>query len=282
MKKSLGYLLVSAAVVAWLPSSGSACSCAGPLTVCEAYDAATAVFTGVVSLISDTSIKLEAGSQSLTYAGKLVRFSVEHVYKGQESAELSVETGSGGGDCGYHFEAGIRYLVYAYAATQGRLGTGICTRTNLFADASEDLDYVLGRPESKTTTRISGVVVQYTSETAKNGYQLERPISGTKVTITGKNRSFESVTSQDGSYRVIGLPPGEYRVKADLPGNLALIDETGKDYVEATIPSGGCAIANIVAEPDGRIGGKVLDGDGHPVAGVFVDLVAADTRDADG
>ena len=52
-------------------------------------------------------------------------FTVERALRGLEGASAGVTTGTGGGDCGYAFKAGERYLVYAYKAQDGQLHAGI-------------------------------------------------------------------------------------------------------------------------------------------------------------
>jgi hypothetical protein len=60
--------------------------------------------------------------------GVLVRFRVESVWKGKAFQEVTIFTGQGGGDCGYRFEVGESYLVYAYGSNEN-LSTNICQRT---------------------------------------------------------------------------------------------------------------------------------------------------------
>jgi hypothetical protein len=59
-----------------------------------------------------------------------------------------VVTGRGGGDCGYRFEVGARYLVFAYG-DDAKLETNICQRTKELAQAAEDLK-LLGKGKSPT------------------------------------------------------------------------------------------------------------------------------------
>lgn len=66
---------------------------------------------------------------------------VGEVWKGVPGGTVALMTGAGGGDCGYDFREGERYIVYAHASPYGEptLGTSICTRTRLLADAGADL-----------------------------------------------------------------------------------------------------------------------------------------------
>ena len=55
-----------------------------------------------------------------------------------------LRTGEGGGDCGYHFRIGERYLVYALGPVEA-LETSICSRTRRARQARADLA-ALGPP----------------------------------------------------------------------------------------------------------------------------------------
>src|SRR5690348_8564388 len=114
MMKYLGWLLPAVLLIPWLASRANACSCVRGVTVCQAYAEASAVFIGIVSEISPT--QRSRPDKSDVYFGKLARISVVEIFKGVSSPEITVVTGNGGGDCGYPFERGKRYLVYGYTA----------------------------------------------------------------------------------------------------------------------------------------------------------------------
>lgn len=63
--------------------------------------------------------------------------------------EVVLLTGSGRGDCGYLFEVGQNYLVYAYGPDVDHLGTNICQRTAPLSAGGGDLK-ILGRPCAET------------------------------------------------------------------------------------------------------------------------------------
>jgi hypothetical protein len=58
---------------------------------------------------------------------RVVRLSVGDVLAGVDGSQKEIEilTGYGGGDCGYQFQVGTEYVVYAYKNSAGRLETGI-------------------------------------------------------------------------------------------------------------------------------------------------------------
>ena len=105
----------------------AACSCNLPFpkptlnqAVRRAYKDYNAIFSGeALEIIKNPN------SYFLT-----VKFRVDKSWKGKNSSILLVNTGRGGGDCGYRFEIGKKYLVYAYGS-DAELGVTICSRTDL-------------------------------------------------------------------------------------------------------------------------------------------------------
>jgi hypothetical protein len=132
--------LLAVVVISLATRAGLACECRGPRTgatlkqvVIEARNKSKAVFSGTV-----VAITKKPGDFYVA-----VRFKIEESWKGTLSKEATVFTGQGGGDCGYKFEVGQRYLVYAYRYKDADLGTNICQRTASLIEAAEDLK-VLG------------------------------------------------------------------------------------------------------------------------------------------
>ena len=137
------------------PSSVSACSCIQPGSPIEVFRGSGAVFIGKVTSISPNSslaISLlvrmfDAINLHPTYLyterfwGYDVTFAVHKSWKNVSTTSVTVHTGSGGGDCGYPFNQGDDYLVYAYE-WKDSLGTGSCSRTTEISGATEDLSYL--------------------------------------------------------------------------------------------------------------------------------------------
>ena len=137
MKRLLTLTIAIAALVSFSWNEARACTCDLPLSnlslkqqVLRAQKDSRAVFVGKVVAVVQ---KPEAYEVS-------VKFLVEKVWKGKVSRHVNIFTGRGGGDCGYHFEAGESYLVYAYGSTEG-LSTNICQRTAPRA-GSADMKYL--------------------------------------------------------------------------------------------------------------------------------------------
>ncbi len=111
------------------PNAVFACSCVADISQKDSFNQAKAVFSGKVLSIQDKG-RISAAIQ------------VEETWKGATAGVVTVATGRDDGDCGFDFQTGEKYLVYAYDASrdyQAGLGTNICQRTKLLAQADEDL-----------------------------------------------------------------------------------------------------------------------------------------------
>lgn len=115
---------------------GAVCSCAGPVSPREQFERSDAVFRGVVVNVS-TRRERYGPDQWLLRRRVVVR--VTERWKGAETATVVVRTGMYDADCGYPFERGREYLIYARAFRDSQLATGICTRTSRVEQAEEDL-----------------------------------------------------------------------------------------------------------------------------------------------
>lgn len=140
MKRTIHLILLSSLFLSFMtifiPSSAYACSCAQPLSVEEELSRSTEVFAGRVLKVKEQ----RSMDGSMT---KAALFEVIEIWKGGSESQIIIHTGSGGGDCGVHFEEGEEYLVYAYPSTmygdKETLITIICDRTKELVQAQEDL-----------------------------------------------------------------------------------------------------------------------------------------------
>lgn len=139
MRWKISMILFVSLIVSIMASFNSstvhACSCAQPLTVEEELNRSEAIFAGRVLEVREHN--------SNGYRTKSALFDVSQIWKGGPESQIIIYTGSGGGDCGYHFEKGKEYLVYAKQSTmygnKDQLVTIMCDRTNILAQAQDDL-----------------------------------------------------------------------------------------------------------------------------------------------
>ena len=83
-----------------------------------------------------------------------VKFKVEKIWNDKEfQRELVITTGRDDGFCGYAFEKGKRYLVYAFE-NNNELSTNICTRTSA-AEQNKDIAFLnrMKKPKIKSSPK---------------------------------------------------------------------------------------------------------------------------------
>jgi hypothetical protein len=103
-----------------LRAPAMACSCIPQPSPCEAFSQTPAVFVGRVTGIKEEKTEFTRfGVKETIRTGLIAHFIVEEAFKGISQAEVEVVTGGGGGDCGYPFQDGQQYLVYAWPNKSG-------------------------------------------------------------------------------------------------------------------------------------------------------------------
>jgi hypothetical protein len=127
-------ILMGLSLLVLLPDCASACSCAlldSKKQVEWALSHPGAVFSGeVVKIDRPSSIKSSSAPETVT-------FRVSESWKGPEKASLEVRTPVSGMSCGYPFEEGQDYLVYAYGKQD--LKVDLCSGTKSLSKAGAEL-----------------------------------------------------------------------------------------------------------------------------------------------
>jgi len=125
-----------------------ACSCAMPPPPGEALAQAAAVFAGTVTAI-DIPVSPDGSVGSADPV--TVTLDVSRTWKGPTHAWLQVTTVRSDASCGYPFERGQAYLVYA-GGDDTLLAVSTCGRTRMLTNAGEDLAALgEGQPPTQTT-----------------------------------------------------------------------------------------------------------------------------------
>ena len=245
----------------------SACSCAASGPPCQGYFQVDAVFAGTVTAISEVN---DHGDDPL-FERRVVRLATQRAFRGVEGPTVDVFTGTGGGDCGYAFKTGEQYLVYAFRR-QGRLTTGICSRTRPLAEAGEDLKFIQGLAAAPAGARVSGTITHWENDFATREPRRYPPVADVHVQLRGTGVTREARTDENGHYEMTGVRPGKYEVVVFPPPAFS------SKYLrsEIDIPDArGCAIADFGVHYDGRVTGVLRAPSGQPIGGVTVQLMAA-------
>jgi hypothetical protein len=141
IERRLAALVVCAAAMTACAAAAEACSCQMPPAPAEALGQADAVFLGQVQETAVEPADDAHGERSL------VTLSILRSWKGVDEPFVTVYTAHSEAACGYPFELGRRYLVYAAQSAPDALTTSLCTRTRAEAAAQSDLaELGPGRP----------------------------------------------------------------------------------------------------------------------------------------
>lgn len=236
MRKQFHALLPLFLAWALLPLRSMACDCSYAGAPCKAFADTPTVFAGRVVKISTIRLKAPSGDD---FEDRLVSFNVERSYRGWEAGTAEVLAGWNT-DCGYRFQEGVRYLVYAYPhSSTGKLATSICTRTRPMSDASEDLEYLTKKDDPAHGAGIEGIIEELDSKNGAAAGGLER----IPVVITGPSGRQTIVSQKDGRFRLWGLSPGRYRVARIFPESFWPVEQT------VSLKGNACAELGFLATP---------------------------------
>ena len=251
------------------------CSCIGPTPVCSVFWTTPLVFVGHViaqQLIYDQppEERIVNGKHiRLIGPGRYeVHLSVVESLKGIAGQEIIVRTQSQSSACGFEFEDGSEYLVFAYSK-KGEWWTDHCTRTHKIESVNDDADvqWIHGVAKAPQGGTIFGTIQSF-SPADRDVF----PLSNIKVDVNGPI-SKAIITDTSGHFRMTALPPGTYTVSAVAPSGYTAFSPT-----KVSVNDRGCAEASFSTRLDGHIGGRVYFSNGAPAAGL---VMTAENIDAE-
>jgi hypothetical protein len=207
------------------------CTCAAPTTQVKttsgfaAQNRADAIFEGKVErvelgwklkevqigdVIPTVATDLDRDSPVL-----LVSLEVLHSYRGDQQKATRLSTGLGGGDCGFDFEVGKRYRVYAFKDEAGELSTNICSGTILLEKSGRNsadphgkhVAPVANKGVTTATNKLCGRVVP----TDANG-SIDSQILLVRLGRKSPVPDNEAGADRDGPFCLTDLNPGKYHL----------------------------------------------------------------------
>lgn len=146
-------LVLGIVALAFAPGAARACTCVGPMSFEQAWSESEAIFVGVV-----TSIDLIG--EDPHWPQLRVHFAVSASWRGVTGPTALIATANGGAACGYDFEIGREYLVYADAwpsVEPGTFATHLCHRTHPTYENDPDI-VALGDPPVPSVPATWGAV----------------------------------------------------------------------------------------------------------------------------
>ena len=228
----------------------SMCTCVSPKRpTCEVWWQTSAIFTGRVTKID---LVTEEADDGQTHVKRLVRLRVQERWRGlQGKRDVTIATGAGGGDCGFQFDQGQTYLIYANQSVQtGRYETGICSRTSLVAEAAADLAYLSGIATADKTVSLYGVVyrerqIRMAGQDPDRHLDPGGPLADVEISLTDPAGEVRTILSDaDGWYEIDDLTTGRYEMT--LAGEN--IDETARWRLRIPVAPA-CIWRNIIVRP---------------------------------
>lgn len=276
MRKIICIAGVALFVMVFSVANAFGCGCGGGGAPCYDYGRSAAVFIGTVIALRTEERRPDRKAEEDFYAPRIFKFSVEQTFLGPPTREIEVSTGMGGGDCGYDFKLGSRYVVYAADYSRNnRLTTGTCSRTRPFEDASEDLEFFRGLGSRSPGVTINGEVKRARQNVATGNPSDIRPLANIGLVVERGDERREIHTDEEGRFRLNGLSPGKIKVTLLLPDELF----THKPEQTINVSDRGCAVVNYQVVDNGRLSGRVLGPEGQPVRGLLLALMEADHTD---
>jgi hypothetical protein len=229
-----------------LPTAVFPCTCVGPYQAKTMREVAEWYTTQAgVSLIFEGKVvkqELHGGSagapstaMSMTGNGQFrtVSFAVGRVFRGKAQDHVAILTGLGGGDCGYYFQTGQTYLVYASMAPAGTWFASICSGTNAIEDAGTAMRFLAGeKPTAEDLLSPQEYSKQYSEKVlpTRTGSVCGRilkpdgtPLKGAGVELWElreddlPSRSAEdpNTSTDDGHFCIEHADPGHYLLTAE-------------------------------------------------------------------
>jgi len=262
-------LTLAMGLMAATPASGVACSCeiAGP--PCEAAWKSDAVFAGTVRSV----VEIDHDAYERPYGSRLVTVDVERAFANAATGPLELITGRGGGDCGYQFAVGQRYLIYATKTPTGHWHASTCSRTRPIEKAQEDLQYLSTVPLVGLGARVFGRIHHWQRDPFEEQTVDYGPLEGLVVTVSGAGFSRDAVTDRHGRYEITGLPLGVLTLTVAAPHGFdshGLQSELNLGDLRA------CDERNFELRYVASASGSVVDAAGRALAGIRVEAVAAE------
>lgn len=270
-------VVVAALMLVQLVGDAFACSCVSSGPPCQAAFTADVAFVGTVrSIKSIEPIPPNPGQVSMIR--KSVIFDSVEGLLNIAGRTLEVGTGAGGGDCGYRFTVGQRYLVYAWKSDSGALTTGICSRTALFEKAREDIDYLRSMPATGSGGRVFGLISEWRRQPGEYGAINGGPLAGMHVIVQGANFQRDVLSDANGRFEVTGLPIGRTSVEVVAPFGYDTRHLTREIEISDLRA---CSEVEFRLALRATASGLVVDDSGRPVVGVRIDAVPAELAGSD-
>jgi hypothetical protein len=159
--------------------------------------------------------------------GRVVRFRVDTLFAAggddddsddDDKTPQTIDVTTPIGDCGYDFQQGESYLVYAVRDEDTELlETGACTPTRRLSDAGSDLPLLhFYKADKKASGHLEGVVgynSQFRAQPSDAAGKTGHPITNAVVGIRSSDFVRYAISNSQGKFVFDGLRPGDYTME---------------------------------------------------------------------
>jgi hypothetical protein len=192
-------------------SEATACSCSpeAEAPACMLISRSEVVFLGE---------SLELVGDPRYMRGKMYRFRVERIYKGLDPGIREVMVNPGAfTTCETSYTPGVRYLMFASASgNPAQLAAWMCSGSRPAESNKSDVDFLEQYVQGKTHTEVFGKVLQWVTWIGRPVDDESAPLQGAEVTLKNASHRYTALSQSDGSFRLSGLPEGDYEISASL------------------------------------------------------------------
>ena len=188
-----------------------------------------------------THLELRKVFDAISGHGKQAKIRVRTIFRQKEDDDVKdaaddkkdVDDGAGqvltvwtdSGDCGYNFQAGETYLVFADDDEEtGQLATSTCHRTSRLSDAGADLAYLYyfkngGSGAGAQNTRLEGFVTSdpraaFQWDAERFASSVDSPGSGLVIKLNSDHGPRYTRADANGKFIFDGLAAGSYELSA--------------------------------------------------------------------
>jgi hypothetical protein len=194
---------------------------------------------------------------------------------GKAGEIVSLRTGFGGGDCGYHFKISARYLIDA-SKHDDTFHTDICHINAPVEETELELNALRSIAAGQRPPDFFGVLLHRVE--TEDGGSVE-PLPGFPVTAkpSAGGSTQKTLTDASGSFTFARLPEGKYELMVGLPSGWSVASPHfegpfGEDrplsiWIQSSDGKGSACHMVIVAQSLGSISGVVQPGASDPIDG---------------
>lgn len=203
-------LMVS--LVLFRSAAAFACSCMSSASPCTLFSTTDAIFVG-------TPVSVEPHGSRSGISEVRFHFQVERTIKGVAAETVDVDTFADSAACGYPFERGVKYLVYASRGADA-FGVSLCSRTGPLAARNDDIALLTEAAAGRAIQpRLFGNVyrVQLNLDGFFMHYGNEAGLVDVPIRVRDGGQVREQRTDRGGRFTIVGLTPGRHVVETELP-----------------------------------------------------------------